>query len=139
MSQLEIAHQCGRQQIACKLHQKCEQRSQTVIAQIDGFAEFVVGKGLSDTHTPTRTPLPTPNQGRGTSSAWHFSPATVIRRPPAANNDRSCVNVAAGWVCLLVCASYFDGFLPAAATACVRLPDYGTQISHYPCVRRRGP
>lgn len=58
MSQLEIAHECGRQQIACKLHQKCEQRSQTVIAQIDGFAEIVACKGLPDTHTSTCTSKP---------------------------------------------------------------------------------
>lgn len=65
MSQLEIAHRCGRKKIACKLHQKCERISQTVIAQIDGFAEFVGSKGLPDTHTPTRTPLPTPNPQPG--------------------------------------------------------------------------
>lgn len=123
MSQLEIAHQCGRQQIACKLHQKCEQRSQTVIAQIDAFAEFVVGKGLPDTHTPTRTPFPTPNQRRCSSSACHFSPATLIRRPPAASNDCSCVNVAACWVCygLFVRLILMALYQPLWLCACVCL------------------
>lgn len=102
MSQLEIARQCGRRQIASKLRQKCAQRSQTVTARIDVFAEFVAGKVLPDTRTPLAAPLP--DRRRCSRSACHFSTATLTRRPPAANNDCSCVNVAARWVfaCLRV-------------------------------------
>lgn len=70
------------------------------------------------TRTPTRPLLPALSQRRCSSSARHFS----SQDPPAGNNDCSCVNVAARWLCLPVCASYFDGFLAAAAAATVRAP-----------------
>ena len=119
------------------------EKTQPAVSLIDGFAEFVTHAGPSDAAASEMKYFRLPFFFVCFFYVSHRFPPPHPRPPPV-NNDCSCVNVASSCVCAPVCVSlfwwlcFFLFFFLLSVCICVCPSDYGAQIGHYPCVRRRG-